>query len=312
MKTIAVLITLVALVISFAGCASDTTPPSITGVAASGIAASGATITWTTDEPASSHVEYGLTTSYGSTTTSDTSMVTGHSVTLSGLSPSTTYHYVAVSLDKAGNKATSLDWFFTTLTQFTLTGSQVIADGNSPALQVQFTATDYISLRLTNPDGVQIGSASADKGVTAVILDMAGSYKTAAAGVYTLIVEESSSTQIAQHTFTYLGGSASISDVSLTWYWSTLTLDYTLEGISFKVSNSSDLPVSVYEADLSVDGGQEVFYIPDVILPGGQKTATDTTLFLSGISSGQHTLTLTLRDSDEKVVCTYTANVMPS
>ncbi len=166
-----------------------------------------------------------------------------------------------------------------------------MADGGMPALQVQFTATDYISLILTNPDGVQTGSASADKGVTAVILDMAGPYKTAAAGAYTLIVEESSGTQIATHSFTYLGGSASISDVSLTWSWSTLTLDYTLEGISFKVSNSGDLPVSVYEADLSVDGGQDTFYIPDVILPGGQKTATDTTLFLSGISSGQQTLT---------------------
>ncbi len=95
MKTIAVLIALVALAISFAGCASDTTAPSITGVAASGITASGATITWTTDEPASSQVEYGLTASYGSTTTSDTNMVTSHSVTLSGLSPSTTYHYVS-------------------------------------------------------------------------------------------------------------------------------------------------------------------------------------------------------------------------
>ena len=308
MKAILALVLLGTLLMLFIGCAGDTTAPAITGVAVSDITSSAATIAWTTDEPASSQVEYGLTASYGSTTASDTNMVTSHSVTLSGLSPSTTYHYLAVSLDKAGNKATSLDWFFATLTQFTFTGSQVIADGGSPALQVQFTATDYISLRLTNPDGVQTGSASADKGVTAVILDMAGFYKTAAAGAYTLIVEESSGTQIATHTFTYLGGSASISEVSLTWYWS---LDYTLEGISFKIKNAGDLPVCVYKAELSVDGEQEIFYIPDAVLPGEQKTITDTT-YLSGISSGQHTLTLTLKDCEDKVVCTYTANVTPS
>jgi hypothetical protein len=311
MKTIAVLVALVALLISFVGCASDSTAPSISGVAASGATASSATITWTTDEPASSQVEYGLTTSYGSTTASDTRMVTGHSVTLSGLSPGTTYHYLAVSLDEAGNKATSLDWSFTTLTQLTLTGSQVVTDIGHPALQVQFTATDYISLRLTNPDGVQTGSASAEKGVTAAILAMAGYYETPDAGVYTLIVEESSGAQIATQIFTYLGGSASISDVSLTWYWSTWSLDYTLDGISFKATNAGDLPVCMYKGELSIDGNQETLYVTEAVLPGEQKTITETTS-LSGISSGQHTLTVTLKDYDEKVVCTYSRTVTPS
>ena len=37
----------------------DDTPPSITSTAASGVTASAATITWTTDEPSDSQVEYG-------------------------------------------------------------------------------------------------------------------------------------------------------------------------------------------------------------------------------------------------------------
>src|SRR5436853_7249822 len=44
----------------------DTTAPVISGVAVSAITGSGATITWTTNEAASSEVEYGLTTAYGS------------------------------------------------------------------------------------------------------------------------------------------------------------------------------------------------------------------------------------------------------
>ena len=46
----------------------DTTAPTISAVAASGVTSSSAIITWTTNERASSQVEYGLTTSYGSMT----------------------------------------------------------------------------------------------------------------------------------------------------------------------------------------------------------------------------------------------------
>ncbi len=45
--------------------ASDTTTPTISAVAYSGLSSTGATITWTTSEAADSQVEYGTTTSYG-------------------------------------------------------------------------------------------------------------------------------------------------------------------------------------------------------------------------------------------------------
>jgi len=177
---------------------------------------------------------------------------------------------------------------------------------------VQFTVTAPVSLRLISPDGVQTGSGYAENRVTAVILNMAGYYETASAGAYTLIVEESLGTQVATSTFDFLGGSASISGVTLTWSWSTWSLDYTLEGISFKVSNTGDLPVCIYcGGGVSIDGQMEVLYLSDVVLPGEQKTITKS-LYISGISSGQHTLTLTLKDSKDNVVCSYSGLVTPS
>ncbi len=94
--------------------AGDTTAPTISSIAASSITSSGATITWTTNESSDSQVEYGLTTSYGSQTTLNTSIVTSHSQTLSGLSANTLYHYRVKSKDVAGNLATSGDYTFTT------------------------------------------------------------------------------------------------------------------------------------------------------------------------------------------------------
>src|SRR5213076_160874 len=89
--------------------ANDLTPPVISAVAATAITASGATITWTTDEASDAQVEYGPTTTYGSSTPVTTSLVTSHSVALSGLMANATYHYRVRSKDAAGNVATSAD-----------------------------------------------------------------------------------------------------------------------------------------------------------------------------------------------------------
>ena len=87
----------------------DTSPPAI-----SDVTNSPTTITWTTDEPATTQVEYGLDAGYGSSTTIDTNLVTTHHVTLTGLSSNTTYHYRVKSKDVADNPAASRDHTITT------------------------------------------------------------------------------------------------------------------------------------------------------------------------------------------------------
>ena len=92
----------------------DTTAPGISSVSSSGISQSQATITWTTDESSTTQVIYSVDTNYGSNTTVNTSRVTSHSQTITGLSSGTTYHYKVKSRDAAGNLRTSADNTFTT------------------------------------------------------------------------------------------------------------------------------------------------------------------------------------------------------
>lgn len=92
----------------------DSTPPTISSVSAGSISQTSATVTWTTNEAADSQVKYGPTASYGSTTTLNASKVTSHSVGLTGLTASTTYHYQVISKDAAGNTTSSTDKSFTT------------------------------------------------------------------------------------------------------------------------------------------------------------------------------------------------------
>ena len=95
---------------------ADSTPPVTSAIAAGSITATTANVAWTTNEVSDSQVEYGLTNTYGSTTTIDGSMVTAHSVALSGLTASTTYHYRVLSRDATSNLTASSDQTFTTST----------------------------------------------------------------------------------------------------------------------------------------------------------------------------------------------------
>src|SRR4029453_6419910 len=72
------------------------------------------TISWTTNKPSDTQVAYGPTTSYGSLTPLDSSLVTSHSQVLSGLAPRTWYHLRMRSRDAAGNLTVSGDVKFKT------------------------------------------------------------------------------------------------------------------------------------------------------------------------------------------------------
>jgi len=108
----------------------DMTAPEISAVTSTGMTASGAMITWTTNEAADTEVEYGTTVSYGQSTTLNTSILTSHSQNLSGLSAGTLYHYRVKSRDAAGNLAISGDFTFTTALDTGLIGHWKFDEGS--------------------------------------------------------------------------------------------------------------------------------------------------------------------------------------
>jgi hypothetical protein len=93
---------------------NDHTPPVVTANVVSSIAQDRATVTWTTDEPSTSRVDYGPTSGYGQSTTPDAGLVTSHSQEITGLDPSTQYFLQVESIDSQGNVATQGPVSFTT------------------------------------------------------------------------------------------------------------------------------------------------------------------------------------------------------
>ena len=107
----------------------DTTAPIVTGVNAINITNTTFTVTWTTNEPATSQVDYGTTTSYLlGPTVFNGAFVTTHQQLVSGLSPSTLYHYRVLSKDAANNLVTGSDQQITTIASGTDTTAPVISN----------------------------------------------------------------------------------------------------------------------------------------------------------------------------------------
>lgn len=75
-----------------------------------------ATITWTTDRPATSQVEYESANSYpyDSASLLDQALTHFHSVTLTGLTPGTLYHYRVKSVSFDGFEGVSDHYIFQT------------------------------------------------------------------------------------------------------------------------------------------------------------------------------------------------------
>ncbi|MFA4848463.1 MAG: fibronectin type III domain-containing protein [Methanoregula sp.] len=83
-------------------------------ISATGIGTDNATITWKTNGDANSAVEYGTTTGYGSTRTSEMTELS-HTIHMSGLSSGAVYHYRVMSTADDGASMTSADASFKTL-----------------------------------------------------------------------------------------------------------------------------------------------------------------------------------------------------
>jgi hypothetical protein len=102
--------------------ATDTRPPQISELHVEGSSVTGASsnsqdqttqlvVSWNTDEPGTSQVEFGegTGTTYSSKTQEDSNLTSNHLVIISGLTPSKVYHLRAISKDKAGNTGNSID-----------------------------------------------------------------------------------------------------------------------------------------------------------------------------------------------------------
>ncbi|HEU0085857.1 MAG TPA: immunoglobulin-like domain-containing protein [Candidatus Paceibacterota bacterium] len=93
----------------------DVSPPVISNISTPIVTSDSVAIVWTTNEVADGQVWYGTTSGvHGSSSNLNANLVVTHLITLTELTPETTYYYIIESTDAEGNKATSEEQSFTT------------------------------------------------------------------------------------------------------------------------------------------------------------------------------------------------------
>ncbi|MEM4202144.1 MAG: fibronectin type III domain-containing protein, partial [Candidatus Hadarchaeum sp.] len=152
--------------------------PLIENITVTKLSSTSVKINWQTDENATSVVEYGTDNTYG-TTLSENTPVKDHSITITGLTAGTTYHFRVKSKDLVGLENASADSTFTTSVPVsgstTATGYQVnigsITPGapvtaavqNVPITQLEIAVDNTVSNvqitieETTSPSGISIG-----------------------------------------------------------------------------------------------------------------------------------------------------------
>ncbi|MGB7680210.1 MAG: Ig-like domain-containing protein [Candidatus Acidiferrales bacterium] len=156
------LLVVLSLTVMSAGCiglaSSSTKATTLTDSApvVGAVSATSVTIAWTTNMASTSQVVYGLTTAYGLTTPLVATMVTSHSVTITGLTPNTLYYYMAQSRETESGSVISATGTFTTTTLSSSAAPSVSI--MSPANGATVNGTITISASAAASGGATIAS----------------------------------------------------------------------------------------------------------------------------------------------------------
>jgi len=111
------------------GSTADTEPPVVSPApSVTNVTSSRASVTWGTNEYATSQVFFGTTPTDLGAMESSEGLEASHSVVLTNLTARTTYYYVVVSMDQAGNQATSSPAQFRTGASFADTDADGLPD----------------------------------------------------------------------------------------------------------------------------------------------------------------------------------------
>ena len=223
----------------------DETSPEITEVAETGISQNSTYITWTTDEPSTSQIKYGITDSYGYTTDKDTNLVTSHNVSISNLEPNKTYHYRVISIDEFGNENISDDYIFKTLEK----------PGEPPVIEVINIEVklEIADNEIKENDEVIIKASVTNKGTTSIEV---------------VVVFTDNDKKIGEEKITIEPGKSKTSSINWTAQSGNHTIKVVVKSDGKEVSNgTASKKIEVTEGDIGESGFNMILLVPIIIIP---------------------------------------------
>lgn len=209
---------------------NDVDPPVISDVSADPSSTT-ATITWTTDEPASSLITYGSS-GGGETIILDSALVLSHIFELENLDPETIYDFNVFSSDGSGNTASSENHTFETIAiptlesitvtpdpasiqegstqQFTVTGTY--SDNTQQVLTVNSWESSDTSVATIDGDGLATGILVGSTTIKAI----SGGFEDTTSLTVTVAPEEPTTSSVSSINYITYGGKDSSKHLDIT------------------------------------------------------------------------------------------------
>ena len=257
--------------------------------AATSVTSSTAMISWSTTLAATSQVDYGTTSSYGSQTTVNSTMVMSHSQALSGLQPGQLYHYRVVSSDSR-TQAVSPDFTFTTAS--TNSAAPPTVSITAPAANANVSGTVTATATASSSVGIasvqfQVDGSNVGSAVTSSPYSYSWNTTTLANGTHTLTaVAKDTSSQSTTSTSVSVKVSNAVAPpaVSITGPASGAKVSGTVT-----VTATSSSSVGIASVQFQLDGGN----VGSAVTASPYSYSWNTTT----VSNGSHTLAATAKDT---------------
>jgi len=246
----------------------DTTPTTISGIQLSNVTISSAVVKWNTDQPATGQVEYGTSTAYGSKSVLVPTLLSSHSIGISGLSANTLYHFRVISGNDNGDTVSGDQTFYTSGPP-AISNVQVSSVGASSAVVTWDTNAPATSQ-------VRFGTSSAYGSETVEDSALTTSHSVTVTGL------QAETTYHCQAVSTNGYGSAASGDVSFTTAGAPKISGVAVSSIGW---NSATISwITDVAADSQVEYGTTSSYGQTTTLDSNQVTSHQ--VQLSGLSQG--------------------------
>ncbi len=247
----------------------DNTGPVVSSIAST-TAATTATVTWTTDESSNSKVFYGMVASTYTTSTSSTSLVTNHSVGLTGLSATTRYYYVVVSTDASGNTSTSTEKSLLTATPDTTPptlSSVSIASNNASTTLAK--VGDTITLSFSASETISSPTVSFTSSGNAVAGSVTVSNPSGNNWTATYVTNSGDTTGVIAFNISSFNDSVGNNGSTVTSGSGSVTLDKTAPTVTLTSSASATTGTSPIPVTATFNEGVTGFSVDDITVGNG-------------------------------------------
>ncbi len=204
------------------------------------------------------------------------------------------------------------DIFSDDSTKFSLKSWSISDDEGFPSLNIVFSCSDRVTLKLYDPDSSLVDSEFFLNGNDETILHLSSYGETIDSGMYSLKVYDKKNDKISTKTFLIDSPDLTILSCSQRWWEREAYIGgYSLMGLEMLVKNNGDTPVYPHAVEISV--GLDIIsgvVIPCVVLPG-EIEYIDCFVY-NRSAPKENSFTVSLRDRYNNVVSSgsFSFNVM--